>query len=243
MTQSVTDFERTFARAWTLLVSNPIMIVPPFVLGLLGGVLSYALSSLLDNLIISGAGNATVGAVANTAREIAGVLLALLVTMLQMAFVTGMAGAAWRQARTSLGDGWSALTHRGLAALGAIVLLFLIGFCAAALAPVTFWISLLAYMVFFIYTMAAVIIGGRGAIGGIVESAQLALANIWPSIGIVALIAVIAVVGAWLGDALGRLAPLAGGILSVVLQQVIIAYAVLVVTGEYLKLREQAPAQ
>lgn len=242
MTQSVADLENTFARAWTLLMRNWIIIIPPLAFGLLGGFLIYVAMMLLDSFVLTGSGNATVGAVSEAVRTIVEVLIGMSIAIVQMAFVTGMAGAAWQHGRTTLRDGWHAVAHRGLQMAIAIALLFLIGLCATALAPVTFWISLVAYMVFFIYTMASVIIGEREAIAAISESCQLTFSNFWPTVGIVVMIVIIAIVGGWVGTLVGRLSPLTGGIVAAVLQQVIVGYAVLVITGEYLKLREQAGA-
>ena len=78
-----------------------------------------------------------------------------------MMVVTGMAGGAWAHGSTSLRDGWAALAHRLGAAAIAGALLLGVGFCAAALSPVTFMVPLVLYTLLFIYTMAAVVIGGH----------------------------------------------------------------------------------
>jgi hypothetical protein len=121
-------------------------------------------------------------------------------------------------------------------AAGAAALLLVIGFCAAALAPFTFGITLLVYAVFFIYTMAAAIIGERPPIAGIFESASMALANVLPTLAVVALIAVTAALGGWLGWLVGRVSELGGALATGLIGQVVVSYASLVVAGEYLKL-------
>ncbi|HUA09503.1 MAG TPA: hypothetical protein VMA98_09535 [Candidatus Acidoferrales bacterium] len=208
----------------SLLVRNPVIVLPGIIVGAAAAAAEFALVALaLPDWMLTGAL----------------FLVALVLALAQMAYVTGMAGAAWRHGRTGLRDGWDALTHRGFAAAGAGALLVLIGFCAAVLTPATLGITLLAYAVFFIYTMAAVVIGERAPIAGIVESASTALANIMPTIGIVALIAVIAALGGWLGSLAGRLSEVGGALVAGLLQQVIVAYASLVVAGEYLKLTKR----
>jgi hypothetical protein len=225
MTQSARDLENTFARAWTLLMRNPVILVPGIVAGGLQTVAGIALQALSDKLVLLGL--------------LITVMLAI--SLAQMAYVTGMAGAAWRHERTSLGDGWNALAHRWAAVAGAVLLLVAIGFCATVLAPATFGVSLVACAVFFIYTLAAVVIGERPPIAGIVQSAGTALGNFMPTLAVVALIAVIATLGGWLGSLAGRVSDTGGWLVTGLLQQVIVAYSSLVIAGEYLKLTHPSP--
>ena len=243
MTQSVRDFENTFAHAWHLLVRNWVIVVPGLVLGLLGGALSFVVMlAIYGWVMVAGAATADVTQVTETIVAVAFTVISLLASIVQMAYVTGMAGSAWRHERTTLKDGWYAFSHRSIQTSIAVLLLFAIGVCAAALSPITFGVTLLGYIIFFIYTMASVVIGGREAIAAIAESCRLALANFWPTFGIVALIVGIAVLGGWAGSQLGHVAPWAGGILAGVLEQIIVAYASLVVAGEYLKLSKRPEA-
>jgi len=221
MTQSARDLENTFAHAWTLLVRNPVIIVPGIVLAAVGAGLEYALRAWISD---------------DLTYAIVLIVLAFALGLVQMAYVTGMAGAAWRDERARLHDGLIAFEHRGAAVGGAWLLLVVIGFCAAVLAGATFGVTLIAFAVFFIYTMAAVVIGDRRPVKAITESAGLALRNVMPTIGVVGLIVVIAAAGGWLGALAGRFSDPAGWLVSGVLQQVIVAYATLVVAGEYLKL-------
>jgi TM2 domain-containing membrane protein YozV len=223
MTQSARDFENTFVHAWALLVRNPVIIVPGIVIGVLAAAAEEAVEFFTADAF-------------SYFGDIAIFAIALALTLVQMAYVTGMSGGAWRHERTSLRDGWEALAHRALPAAGAGALLLLIGFCAAALAPATLYVTLIGYAIFFVYTMAAVVIGDRAPIAGIVESANTALKNVLPTIGVIALIAVIAAIGGWLGSLAGHVADVAGWLLSGLIQQVVVAYASLVVAGEYLKL-------
>ena len=220
MTQSARDLENTFARAWTLLRSNPVILVPGVVAGALQTVAGIALQALSDEVVLLSLL----------------VIVTLAIALAQMAYVTGMAGAAWRHERTGLRDGWNALARRWAAIAGAVLLLVAIGFCASVLGPATFGVSLMAYAVFFIYTLAAVVIGQRPPIAGIVQSAATALANFVPTVAVVALIVVIAGLGGWLGSLAGRISDAGGWLVTGLLQQVIVAYSSLVVAGEYLKL-------
>jgi hypothetical protein len=220
MTQSLRDLESTFARAWMLLMRNPVIVLPGIVAAALQTAASIALQAVSDIVLL-------VGLL---------VTVTLAISLAQLAYTTGMAGAAWRHDRTSLRDGWEALAHRLWPAAGAAALLLVIGFCAAALAPFTFGITLLVYAVFFIYTMAAAIIGERPPIAGIFESASMALANVLPTLAVVALIAVTAALGGWLGWLVGRVSELGGALATGLIGQVVVSYASLVVAGEYLKL-------
>lgn len=242
MTQSVRDFENTFAQAWTLLRRNPVIVVPGLVLGIIGGAISIVVTYAIYGSVLSSAGTADVAAVTQIVVAVVLTALSMLLAIVQMAYVTGMAGSAWQHGRTSLRDGWYAFSHRSIQTTIAVVLLFVIGVCAAVLAPVTFLVTLFAYMVFFIYTMASVIIGDREAVTAIAESCRLTLANFLPTLGIIVLVAVIAIAGGWIGSLIGRAQPLLGGLVAGVLQQVIVAYASLVVAGEYLKLSKQSEA-
>ncbi|MGB6060846.1 MAG: hypothetical protein WBG27_04020 [Candidatus Aquilonibacter sp.] len=237
MTQSARDLEITFARAWMLLVRNPVIVVPGIVIGVIAAVVESALRVLAaTSLTLSGNGSPDALDAANAFVAIVLFVVTLALSLVQMAYITGMAGAAWRHDHTSLGDGWDALAHRLWPAAGAATLLLVIGFCAAALAPFTFAITLLIYATFFIYTMAAVIIGERPPIAGIVESASTALANLLPTLAVVALIAVTAALGGWLGSLVGRVWELGGALATGLIGQVVVSYATLVIAGEYLKL-------
>lgn len=245
MTQSARDLENTFLRSWQLLLANLIIVVPPFVLGLLGGALVFVVSiTILGSLVLTGAATpADVDAVSATISSVTTIVIGIFIAIVQLAYVTGMAGGAWRSGRTGLGDGWCAFRNRGLQVFFAAVLLFVAGFCAAVLAKATLYVTLVAYMVLLIYTMASVILGGRNATEGIVESCRLALGNMLPTLAVIALIIGISIAGGWIGNQFGSLSALAGEIITGVFQQMTVAYAALVVTGEYLKLTAETPSE
>jgi hypothetical protein len=114
----------------------------------------------------------------------------------------------------------------------------MIGLVAAALVVPTFGISMLAYMVFMIYTMPAVVVGDRPAQDALVDSIRLAAQNFGVTLALVVLIIILAVIGGAIGDAAGRI-PFLGEALSWILMEVVVAYVMLVVVGEYVKLRER----
>jgi hypothetical protein len=228
--------QNTFVRAWTLLNRNPAIVVPCIVVSLLSAALTSAVvDSLMYACTFSGC-SAPQLAASEAVSAFTAFVVSLVLALSQMAFVTGMAGVAWRQGKATLRDGWNALAKRWFATAGAALLLFVIGLCAAALAPVSFLVTLAAYAVFFIYTMAAVVVGERTPVDGIVESARIALANVLPTVVVVALIAGVAAAGGALGFLVSRFSEFAGWLIAALLQAVIVAYASLVVAGEYLKL-------
>lgn len=242
MTQSARDLENTFARASVLLARNPVVIVPGLILGSLGALAGLAILAIGGSAAIGGlAGDQAPGTVpqqlAAIGAAVVASVIALLVLICAMAYVTGMAGAAWNGGKARLRDGWKAFDERGLQLLCAIVLLFAIGLIAALLAPLTRLVSVALYSIFTVYTMAAVVIGGRNAIVAVRESVHLAWTNLLPTVAVVALVVLVAFVGAWIGGTLGRIWPPLAGFATAVVQQIVVAYAALVVTGEYLKLR------
>lgn len=240
MTQSAGDLRNTFIHAWELLTRNWVLILPGIVLAVLSAALQFVLVVvIMGAVVITGNGSEDAIAASGTIVTLAVFVITMAFALAQMAYVTGMAGGAWQHGRATLRDGWDALCRRFWPIVAASALLFLIGLCAAVLSTVTFLVPLAVYAVFFIYTMASVIIGGRGPVDAIAESARVALSNFWPTVAVVLLIAVISAAGAWIGALLGHVSAFAGWLVAGVLQQVIVAYASLVVAGEYLKLTDQ----
>jgi hypothetical protein len=176
----------------------------------------------------------------NAFWEFLGTIIALglriLGALVAIAFTTGMASAAWQRGSTTLADGLAAFRSEGLHLLGALVLLFVLGMVASALLVPTFGISLLAYMLFMIYTMPAVVVADLPALEAILDSVRMAARNLGATLALVVLIVVLAVVGAAIGSAAGRI-PLLGEAVSWIVMETVVAYATLVVVGEYLKLR------
>lgn len=234
-----------FVRSFHLLRRNPIVVLPSLVVAVLSAGVSYALAAEGDlswgfygDLNAQGA-----GAFWMFFETIVAFGMRILGALVAIAFTTGMAGAAWSRGSASLAAGFGAFRGRGAQALLALVILFLTGLAAAALTVPTFGISVLTYMIFILYTMPAVIVGGRTAIDGIVESMRMAAQNFTVTLAVVALIVVLAVLGGLAGELAGRI-PLLGEVIAWVVMEAVVAYATLVVVGEYVKLRrpaDQAP--
>jgi hypothetical protein len=225
-----------FGRAWTLLVRNPILVVPGIVLAIVGSAIDAAGSQMLARYALTTTGTPDTVEAMQAFAAVAIFVVSAAVSLVQMMAVTGMAGGAWEHGRTSLRDAWDAFAHRLPAATLAGALLLILGFCAAGLSPATFMVPILLYVLLFIYTMAAVVIGGRSPVRALIESCRLALANAGTTFAVVGLILVMALLGAGLGAVVGRWSPLAGWLVAGLLQQVIVAYATLVVAGEYINL-------
>jgi len=244
MTQSVRDLENTFARAFVLLLRNWTIVIPGLVLGAIGVALGFAILAIAGGTTAIGgvAGNESPGTlpaqIASILAALVAVILAMVTLICEMAYVTGMAGAAWERGTAHMRDGFEAFEGRGTQIFFAIVLLSLAGFVAALLAQVTWLVSGAVYAIFSIYTMASVIIGRRNALQAIAESCRLAWRNFLPTAAVVALVVAVALAAGWAGGQLGRFLPAGAGLLEAVIQQIVVAYASLVIAGEYLKLRE-----
>jgi hypothetical protein len=226
-----------FRGAWVLLRRNPIIVVPSIIVALVSAALEHVLSvsgvaswDFFANLDAQGTGAfwMFLGTIVELGIRILGALVAI-------AFTVGMAGAAWSNGRATLADGLAALRRDWFQALLALGVLFLIGLAAAALLVPTFGISVLLYMVFLLYTMPGVIVGDRSATEATIESIQLAARNFGVTLAVVLLIVVLAIVGGIAGDALGRV-PLLGTIIDWIVMEAVVAYAMLVVVGEYVRL-------
>jgi hypothetical protein len=149
---------------------------------------------------------------------------ALVVSIVLSIVVTSIAGGdpkRWNQA----------------AAAGAMLLL--IGLCAAGISPATFLIPLLLYGVLFIYTMPVVLIGGYPGMSALFESSRVGTANVWQTVALVALIAVIWMIGGFLGGYVARWAPFGGWLVAGLVQQGIVAYAALTVARRYASHRSE----
>lgn len=239
--QSSEDLGNTFGRAWQLLSENWIMIVPGIVIGIVAAVIVYVLGLFG---FASAVGFGTVGmggagvASAFLSAVVIGVIL-LLATILVIAYTTGMAGAAWRTGRATLDDGAAAFRADGMQILVAVVLLFLIGIVAVALAVPTLGLAFLAYYIFFLYVLPAVIVGARSGSDAIGESARLAARNFLATLAVVVLLAIAFLIATWVARLFGGI-PLLGMIVRQLILQIVTVYATLVIVGEYIKLTSPA---
>ncbi|MGZ3496666.1 MAG: hypothetical protein ACXWNK_00655 [Vulcanimicrobiaceae bacterium] len=230
--------EGTFRRAWELLTHNWIIVVPALVVGVITGVILYILATYADISVssltdFSGSG---VDFFTSFIGTVIAIVIRILGAIVSITYTTGMAGAAWKRGAATLADGTAALKRDAGQVFVAIVLLFLLGLTAAVFMQFTFYLTMLLYAIFVLYTMPAVIVGERPAVEGLIESFQIAWKNFRTTLVVVALILLIAGVGAVIaGFAHGI--PFAGQVVELVLTEVVVAYATLVIVGEYLQLR------
>lgn len=240
--QTSQDLGNTFERAWQLLTNNWIIIVPAIVIAIVAAVLVWALGLFgLASAVgfgAVGAPGAGVGAALLTG-VIVGLVL-LIASILTVAYTTGMADAAWRTGTATLADGAAAFREDAGSLLSAMVLFFIVGLIAVVLAPFTIGLSLLAFWLFFIYTFASVVVGKRSGFDALSESARLTAANFLMTLAIVVLLGITFLVAGWIGGYLHRIV-LVGPIISYLIEQIVAAFATLVIVGEYIKLRAPVP--
>ncbi|HLI97123.1 MAG TPA: hypothetical protein VKT72_13725 [Candidatus Baltobacteraceae bacterium] len=235
----------TLARAWNLLRHNWIIIVPSIVVGACSAVVATVLarSGWLSWQFFGDMNEQGTGAYWAFVGTVVAMALRLVAAVVAMAFTAGMAAAAWSRGRAYLADGAAVFRRNALQAFFALILLTIIGVFAAALLVPSFGVSVLAYMTLMLYAMPAVLVGNRGAVDAVVESIGLAWRSFGVTFVLVLLIIALAVAGGVLGDLLEHL-PFLGQLLSWVLMEAVVAYATLVVVGEYLQLHgaaDQAP--
>jgi len=220
------------ARAWSLLRCNWSIVVPGLVIGLVSGIVTELVSPAHRGFDEGPLSNVP----ASVATALTVNLVAVVATVLSIAFTTGMASAAWQRGTATFADGWRALTrdvgHIVVAGLGLAIL----GAIAALAAPYTAFLSFVAYAFFCIYTMAAAVVGERRGLAAIAESASIAFDRTVPTLLMVLAIVAIAIVMAVVSELIG-VAPFIGPVLSALVLQAVVAYVTLVVVGEYLALR------
>lgn len=236
--QSSEDLGNTFSRAWQLLANNWIIIVPAIVIAIVAGIVVWLLAVFGFASVVGfsaiGYSGAGVGAALLAGMVVA--LVLLLASILTVAYTTGMAQAAWRTGTATLDDGAAAFREDASSLVAAIVLLLVLGFIAVVLAPFTLGLSALAFWLFFIYTFASVVVGKRSGTEALGESARITSKNFLMTLAVVVLLAIAFFVAAYIGRWLGHV-PFLGPIVSYIINQIVAAYATLVIVGEYIKLR------
>lgn len=214
-----------FARAWHLLTRNPLIVIPGIAFG--------ALAALVEQLI------ATAAAAPQSGADLTWILLdvtQIVAAILTISYTTGMADAAWRTGRARITDGRRAFRREGDHVFVAMLALLVLGAAATVLAPFVLELPIVAYVFFCSYTMASAVVGERPGVLAVRESVQIAFSRPVPTLLMVA-----GVFGVTLG--LGAVAlffaklPLLGPLVSDLVVQGVIAYAVLVIVGEYRFLR------
>jgi len=210
-----------FARSWGLLFGNLAIVVPGLVVGAFAALVQFALEP-------TPAAALDAGLLTRLAEDLA----QLVASILSVAYTTGMAEAAWATGRARYSDGTQAFRRDGGHVFVAMLLLFALGFVAAVLAPFTLGLSLVVYVYFFIYTMAAAVVGERTGFAAVRESVAIAFRRPVPTILTVAGVLVIAFAMGAVATLLAA-APLIGPLVSALVVQLVIAYVVLVIVGEY----------
>lgn len=236
--QSPQDVGNTFSRAWQLLSANWIIIVPGVVVGIVAAIV-IGFIGFTGGAASLGAGSLAGGGAALGGIFLTGLLIAIvgaLAYVITISYTTGMADAAWRTGTATLADGSAALTSRGSNVFIAAILYFILAVVAVMLSVVTFGLAGLAFALFFLYTFAAVIVGGTPGGQALGESARIVMANFVSTLLVVVLLCVAFLIGAMVSRLFHGI-PFLGGIVQYVIQNVILAYASLVIVGEYIKVR------
>jgi hypothetical protein len=233
-TQSV---EGVFGRSWQLLTRNWILIVPGLIIGFVVGFVQG---------VFGGSSGTDAGSVGAALGQAAGGLVVMLISILgaiaNTAYTTGMAGAAWATGTTTLADGRRAFERDAVHVFVAMIGLFVLGVVAALLAIPTLGLALIAYLLLFIYTMPAAVVGERRGLDALRESYRISTKRFGTTAIVVVLIAVISVI-AWLIVVALHFTPFVGPLIAAILDQVALAYFTLVVVGEYLNLRNAGSSE
>ena len=226
--------EGVFGRSWQLLTHNWVLIVPGLIIGLIVGFAQALFGGSSDD-----SGQSLAGSLGHVVGSVVLLVITLLGAIATTAYTTGMAGAAWAHGSATLADGRRAFERDAGHIFVAMIGLFILGLVAAILAIPTLGIALLAFLLLFIYTMPAAVVGERRGLDALAESYRIATKRFWPTLVVVVLIGVIAV-GTWFIIAALHFAPFIGPLIGAVIDQVAVAYFTLVVVGEYLNLRGAA---
>jgi hypothetical protein len=228
--------ENIFARAWSLLAKNPVIIVPGLVVGVISGIIQVVVAPHPHALDPSGNGDpgvalASAGRIAFAAAI--SIVVGVLAFLITQTYTTGMAGAAWQRGTASLADGRASFSEDAGRLLAAVLVIAVLGILAGI---VTFGIGWLVVLFFSIYVVPAVVLDNFGAVPAFRLSASIAMKRALPTIIIIVMLFVI---GIALGLLLLPLAfiPFLGPILVAVGSQAVTAYATLVIVGEYLQAR------
>lgn len=237
----VPTVENVFARSWDLLTRNWVIIVPGVVVGLLVGIVldifyvgmpdAYGDPTTTAMTVTYGFGHFVVGLIAAVVG-IAGYIIT-------QCYTVGMAGAAWQRGTTTLSDGSQAVHDDAGNVVMAAIYLLLTAIVALILAPFTLFLSIFAFYLFTLYTIAAAVVGKRRGADALRESFAITRARFGTTLIIGVVLAVLQIIGKVIAAVFG-FAPLLGPIISAIISQIVVAYAVLVVVGEYLVLRTAA---
>ncbi len=210
-----------FGRSWVLLVRNPALVVP--------GIIAAGISAFASVVIVS-SDSASDAQIVIT--HTFGLLVRIFATVLAIAVTTGMADAAWRTARGAFKDGLVAFRREGGHVFVALIALLLLGILAALAAPYTFEIPLGVYAYCCLYTMPSAVVGERPGLVAIGESTKIAFMRPVATLVILAGVSALALAFGS-GAQIVQMTPYVGSLLGSIVVQAVIAYATLVLVGEY----------
>ncbi len=225
--------DNIIVRSWRVFRANPIVIVPGVVFGFVTGILAelFAPAPVPADAAFSWALVA-----ANLPPVVVAVLITLVAYVATVAFTTGMAAAAWRNGTTTIADGVDAFRRDGGHVATATLGLIGIFVVALVLAIPTLLLSIFAAIVFFMWAMPAAVVDDMPGFAALGTSLRIAKRRF----GVSVLIAVgIAALETAVGVVSGALAhiPFLGPVVQAILDQAAVAFATIVVVGEYINLR------
>jgi hypothetical protein len=234
-----TTVENIFARSWELLARNWAIVIPGVVVGLVVGVIAGVFGMLQpEGAPLGVAGSITTG-IGTFASTLIVAVVGVAGYIVTQCYTAGMAGAAWATGTTTLGDGARAVNEDAGNVVGAGIGLLLLGIVAAVLALPTLGLSFAAFYLFTLYTIPSAVVGNRRGFDSLRESFAIARARFGTTLVIGILLLLLQVVGKLIAH-LFAFAPLLGPIVAAIVSQMVVAYAMLVIVGEYLVLRPLA---
>ncbi len=208
-----------------MLARNLVLLVPGLAIGALAAVVQAALATVPDR-----------GDAASLAVWILADVTQVIAAIVTISYTTGMADAAWRTGRATFADGFGAFRSEGGHVLVAMIGLVVLGLAAALLAPYTLSLSFAVYVFGCIFTMPAAVVGERPGLLAIGESFRLAVTR--PVTTLVTTVAIVAIAAGMSFVATNSAAvPFVGPLLSDFIVEMVVAYAMLVVVGEYREMR------
>lgn len=233
--------ENIFARSWDLLTRNWVIIVPGVVVGLIVGLVSGGYSMTQPDTYGEPTGMATSFAygAAGFVSDLVLAAVAIAGYIVTQCYTAGMAGAAWRRGTTTLSDGSRAVHDDAGNVFVAGIGILLCGIVAVILVPFTLFLSVFAFYLFTLYTIAAAVVGERRGFDALRESFAIARARFGTTLIVGVLLGLLQLVGRGIAGVFGY-TPLLGPVIGAIISQIVVAYAMLVIVGEYLVLRGAA---
>jgi hypothetical protein len=169
-------FEVLLSQSWTLFRRNWIVALPP-VIGF--GLMLAAIIAFTAAIVVAALPHGNFERGANGlagwifAAYLGLVVLIVVVSLWVNAAMYGMADAAWARGTTTLGDGFAAFRTRAGALFVAGIGLIGVAIAAFVLALPTLGLAILAFPLFSMYVLPAVVGGGRGGFAAVGESFRL----------------------------------------------------------------------